>query len=217
MRRHSQENVAALPVVALKQLGYFEGLSFNVAKYLSLIREPGRLTLLRRRVAEVDTSHKHLVVYCILIHGGAVFAYRRGKDTSETRLQGRVSVGVGGHVSSRDLSLLQPDCEGALLREMAEEIAIETEYRLRCVAVVNDDSDPVGKVHFGIVFVALLARPRVYVREESLEEIGFVSARDLATYTQRFENWSRICVDQIGGILERARVCSPIDPSLVGP
>jgi len=205
MQRRVQEKVVALPVAVLKELGYFQGLSFNVVKYLSVIREPGRLTLLRRRVAEVDTCYKHLVVYGILTYQDAVFAYRRGRQTSETRLEGRLSVGVGGHVSSSDLCSLHRNCEGALLREMAEEISIESEYRLRCVAVVNDDSDPVGKVHFGIVYVALLARPWVHVREGSLEEMGFVSARDLARHTERFESWSQICAREIGQILSRAR------------
>ena len=47
-----------------------------------------------------------------------------------------------------------------MLREVAEEIYLESEYTERCVGLINDDSNAVGQVHLGIVHVFELAEPR---------------------------------------------------------
>ncbi len=51
--------------------------------------------------------------------------------------------------------------EEGMNREIKEEVYIETEYVNNIVAPLNDDSNEVGKVHFGIVHIFRLNKPEV--------------------------------------------------------
>jgi predicted NUDIX family phosphoesterase len=79
-------------------------------------------------------------------------------------------------------------------RELEEEVIIETEYRDRCVGLINDDQTPVGQVHLGVVHLFDVAEPRVRPREADLLEAGFYPVPALLDDLLRFETWSQICL-----------------------
>lgn len=205
-----QEYVGAFPVSLLDDLGYFQGLSFDVDEYLGPIHDDVSFTFLERALAEFDVTFKQLIPYVILTHGDAIFAYKRGQLLREHRLLGGYSIGVGGHVSIHDPSLFARAHEEAAVREMTEEVTIQGNYELRRVAVINDDSDEVGRVHFGIVYVAYLESPRVRKHEKSISQLRFLTVHDLRREISKFENWSQICIDHIDAILSKGRTSPAI-------
>jgi predicted NUDIX family phosphoesterase len=72
----------------------------------------------------------------------------------------------------------------AMLREVAEEVIIDTTYEERCLGLINDDSTPVGQVHLGIVHVFDLAEPHVRRREQGLTQAGFDALDELRSRKQ---------------------------------
>ena len=107
---------------------------------------------------ENDPSYKQLIPYVLFRHDDAVghttiFQYTRGMRQDESRLRGKRSVGIGGHISMTDAV---PSGDGSgyfegMARELGEEVSIETPYREQCIGLINDDETSVGRVHLGIV------------------------------------------------------------------
>src|SRR5262249_25308443 len=82
-----------------------------------------------------------------------------------------------------------------LLRELEEELILETPYRERCIGLINDDSSPVGQVHLGIVHLLDLDEPRVRPREEGIADGGFAPLPELRVDRGAFETWSQFMLD----------------------
>ena len=80
-------------------------------------------------------------------------------------------------------------------REVNEEIKIESPFEDRIVALLNDDTTEVGRVHLGIVHVFRLAEPKVQKREAMITNVAFLSADELKSRRDTLETWSQICVD----------------------
>src|SRR5207245_7948210 len=89
----------------------------------------------------------------LLAHAGRVLFYVRGKKAGEQRLVAKGSIGIGGHMNESDESLFALDeaaYRAGVEREVGEEIAINTKFEDRIVALLNDDSTEVGRVHLEI-------------------------------------------------------------------
>jgi len=78
------------------------------------------------------------------------------------------------HISITDPGLFGSTYEDGLKREINEEVIIDSPYTQRVVALLNDDSNDVGKVHFGVVHVLTLDKPLVKPREKSINETIFL-------------------------------------------
>jgi len=170
-------------------------------RYLSRIRAKG--FFLERRFAERDASFKQVIPYCLVTAGGKILLLRRLTGQGEARLHHKLSIGVGGHINPEDL---QGDVlRGGTMRELAEELEIDGEFRVEPVGVLNDDSTEVGSVHFGLVQKVTVDRGEVRVRERKLMEGSFVSPkelRELAREDETFETWSSFLIQDLDGILE---------------
>ncbi len=208
--RKKDENVLVFESRLLHEVGHFQGLNANVEPYLAAIFAPGNCFFMPRSAAEQEPRYKQVIPYVILAYGDSVFSYVRGRSSTEGRLVGLRSIGVGGHIGDRDLTL--PGLElhdearvgglrrlyiDAVRREAEEEVSIDCEYEAREVAVLNDDEQEVGRVHFGIVHVFSLRAPRVSKRERLVSEAGFMSTVELAASIAEFEGWSQICARAI--------------------
>src|SRR5262249_27314328 len=159
------ERVLVTPTRILCQAGLFQGFCSSVEHYLPKILDPDTLTFLPRSQAEDDPSFKQIIPYVVLRWQDQVFHYQRGRGATEARLRAPRSIGIGGHISAED-GLRPGDLyRTGLLRELAEEVEIDSDYRQRTLGLINDDATPVGQVHLGIVHVFDLEQPRVRRRE----------------------------------------------------
>src|SRR5437016_6992186 len=176
------ENVLVVRRSLFDELGSFQGLNFEPRRYLDAILTRGRNHFLPRAVAETDPTHKQIIPYVILACGERVLHYVRGKKAGEQRLVAKGSIGIGGHMNDEDESLFAWDEQAyraGVEREVNEEIAIQTPFEDRIVALLNDDRTEVGRVHLGIVHEFRLREPKVEKREAMITSLGFLTKSEL--------------------------------------
>lgn len=194
------EHVLVAPTLLFHEIGYFQGFNENAEPYLKTLLDPSYTSYRPRDAVEEDPSFKQLIPYCIFRCGGEIFHYTRGKMQGEGRLHSKRSIGIGGHISAEDEAGAAAAgsiyLEG-MRREIEEEVEIATTYTQRCIGLINDDETEVGRVHLGIVHLFELDSPKVRPREESIIETGFAPPTELAADYERFETWSRICLDYL--------------------
>ncbi len=184
------EHVLAIPTRVLRDAGLFQGLSRDVAHYLPRLLDPERLVFLPRPEAELDPEFKQIIPYVVLRYRDQIFHYRRGRGANEKRLHALRSVGVGGHINPVDQGAGDVYRAG-MLRELREELFLESAYEERILGIINDDSLDVGKVHVGIVHVLDLTQPNVRRREDDLMHAGFGALAELRQAHAEFETWSQ--------------------------
>ena len=200
----AEENVLVVRRSLFDELGSFHGLNFEPAKYLSALLSRGNNFFLPRAQAENDPGYKQIIPYALIVHGDTVLHYVRGKKAGEQRLVAKGSIGIGGHMNDSDESLFAWDenaYRAGVEREVNEEIAIETTFDDRIVALLNDDTTEVGRVHLGIVHVFRLAEPKVQKREAMITNVGFLGPEELLARREQLETWSQLCVDSLERLL----------------
>lgn len=199
-----EENVLVIRRSLFDELGSFHGLSFEPEKYLTAILARGNNFFMPRSQAENDPTHKQIIPYALIAHGGRVLHYVRGKKAGEQRLVSKGSIGIGGHMNDTDESLFAWDehaYRAGVEREVNEEITIGSKFTDRIVALLNDDTTEVGRVHLGIVHVFELETPDVHKRESMITNVGFLRKEELRARRDQLETWSQICVDSIDRLL----------------
>lgn len=147
-----------------------------------------------RAEVEDDRSFQQLIPYVVVVDGDRVFLMRRLRAGGDTRLHERHSIGVGGHIGPHDGGL-----EGGLVREWTEELVADWEPDFRMVGLLNDDTDPVGAVHLGVVYTVEAAGRPVAVRETHKLEGRWATLSEVDALGDRLETWSRLVLDHILG------------------
>lgn len=206
MSEISNERVLVVPTELLRRLGHFQGFTSEVDRYVSVLFDPAHTSYRPRSEVENDPSYKQLIPYVLFCHDdGAgretMFQYTRGMKQDESRLRGRRSVGIGGHIAVRDCpsNRIGSAYSEGMARELAEEVAIETPYREECIGLINDDETAVGRVHLGIVHIFDVERPAVVAREAEIVNGSFLPVQEILSHLDGFEMWSQICLRALFG------------------
>lgn len=214
MTDHLSEYVLCIPSSKLDKAGRFQGFSKD-AKVLESLFADEDFAYLSRSEVESDESVKQLVTYSIVAYGPnpgnmVFFSYTRGGPGGEDRLKRKLSVGIGGHVSGDQVSFkLDPDdpfpdmpwynrfrCEA--MREIDEEISHNSRIpRLNLWGLINDDSDPVGRVHLGLVFVFTCTDPDIGSNDEAVSDGRMLTYGQIMANYDRYESWSKIVIDSV--------------------
>lgn len=158
--------------------------------WLSAIRVHG--TFARRGSVEDDPRLKQIIPYAVLVQGDRMVLLRRLTGAGERRLHHLYSVGVGGHINRGDDTGADSMLAGAR-REVLEEVHI-TAGSMGVIGFVNDESNSVGSVHFGVVFkaefqgaVPVSREPHeLAVQLRPIDEVRALCAAD----STAFETWS---------------------------
>jgi len=198
------ENILVIRRSLFDELGSFQGLNFGPEKYLKAILSRGSNFFVPRPEAETNPAYKQIIPYALIAFEKKVLHYVRGKKAGEQRLVSKGSIGIGGHMNETDESLFAMDEEAyraGVEREVNEEIKIETPFEDRMVALLNDDSTEVGRVHLGIVHIFKLKEPNVQKREAMITGLSFLTKQELVAHRESLETWSQICVDAIDQLL----------------
>src|SRR5213082_1665728 len=200
------EHVLVIRRELFDQLGSFQGLNFEAQKYLEAFLSRGNNFFLPRPEAETNPAYKQIIPYALIAFENKVAYYVRGKRAGEQRLVAKGSIGIGGHMNEIDESLFAMDeaaYRAGVEREVAEEIAIKTNFDDRIVALLNDDSTEVGQVHLGVVHVFKLPEPNVEKREAMITTLAFLDKNELLARRDSLETWSQICLDSLERLLGR--------------
>ena len=198
------ENVLVIRRNLFDQLGSFQGLNFEPEKYLNLLLSRGNNFFFPRGQAENDATYKQIIPYVLLAFQDRVLHYVRGKKAGEQRLVAKGSIGIGGHMNKGDESLFAWDEQAyraGVEREVNEEIKIDTPFQDRVVALLNDDTTEVGRVHLGIVHIFHLAEQKVEKREAMITNLAFLTRAELMARRESLETWSQICLDSLDRLL----------------
>ena len=188
------ENVLVIKTESLGDIVSQNGLiTGRENEVLALIASEG--LFLARPVAEESPEYKQIIPYVAVVRGDEVFATRRLNKGGESRLHGRMSLGVGGHINEvdRDHGAWLMNC---LRREIEEEIDIADFGELTLRGLINDDSNAVGSVHLGFFFT-LTTSGDVFVRETEKLEGGFVPIASLRGELDGMETWSQIVTPEL--------------------
>ena len=198
------ENILVIKRSLFDELGSFQGLNFEAEKYLSVILSRGNNFFLPRAQAEKDPAYKQIIPYVLVAFENSVLHYVRGKKAGEQRLVAKGSIGIGGHMNETDESLFAMDEQAyraGVEREVNEEIRIDTRFDDRIVALLNDDTTDVGRVHLGIVHVFKLAEPKVGKREAMITNLALRTRAELMGRRDSLETWSQICLESLDRLL----------------
>ncbi|PED64034.1 NUDIX domain-containing protein [Priestia megaterium] len=155
---------------------------------------------IRRGDAEEQPKYKQPIPYAIIQRGNDIYLYERLSGGGETRLHNKLSLGVGGHMNPIDNAKdFNEVLEINLERELEEELVItDKNFTVTPIGLINDDSDPVGEVHIGVLCVIKVSEDsEVYVREVDQLAGWWISLEELKQKEvfDRLENWSKIAVD----------------------
>jgi predicted NUDIX family phosphoesterase len=149
----------------------------------------------RRAEMEGDPSMKQIIPYMIVRYGSKLFLFQRTTAGGEPRLHGKFSIGVGGHINRADVEGATDPVDAGLRRELEEELRINGAWRARLVGVLNDDTNAVGQVHFGLVHVIEVGSPEISVRESDTLTGRLAAAAELRDLYDRMESWSQLILD----------------------
>ena len=199
-----QENILVIRRSLFDELGAFQGLSFEPEKYLKAILSRGNNFFIARPQAESDPAYKQIIPYALIVFENTVLHYVRGKKAGEQRLIAKGSIGIGGHMNETDESLFAMDEQAyraGVKREVNEEIKIDAPFEDQIVALLNDDTTEVGKVHLGIVHIFNLKEPKVQKREAMITGLTFLTKDELMRRRESLESWSQICLDSLERLL----------------
>ncbi len=200
------ENILVIKRSLFDELGGFQGLSFEPEKYLTAILSRGNNFFIPRQQAESNPAFKQIIPYALIVFQNSVLHYVRGKKAGEQRLVAKGSIGIGGHMAEDADKFLwhstdEETYRAGVEREVKEEIKIDTPFEDRIVALLNDDSTEVGRVHLGIVHVFKLKERQVQKREAMITGLTFLPKEELLARRETMETWSQICLDSLDRLL----------------
>ena len=193
----AEEQVLVVRRELFDRIGAFQGLCRDVARYLPVFLLKENNFFVPRSSAEDDPSLKQLIPYAVFRHGGKILHYTRGAKSGEKRLVAKGSIGIGGHINDTDESLFSFDesaYHAAVRREISEELRLGGGFSERAVALINDDSTEVGRVHLGVVHLVDLESPDVRAGEKAIAELGVATREDLLARQDTLETWSQIAL-----------------------
>lgn len=145
-----------------------------------------------RPEAEADPTWKQLIPYLVVRDGERLWLMRRSTAGGDPRLHERYTIGVGGHLNPEDGDVL-----GGMRREFDEELIAPWEPEFRLIGVLNNDQDPVGMVHVGLVYETDAAGRPVAIRETHKLEGGFATLDEVQAVRDRLETWSQLVLDHL--------------------
>ena len=210
MPKNLNSPILCFPSELLDRLGRFRGISTDVDLFFPRIVTPPDCRYVVRAEAETDPSFKQVIPYVLFVLNGSIFSYRRGKRGSEKRLHDLRSVGIGGHIETVDRMLFSQNTMGyyeALWREVNEEVNVVPDCEAECVALINDDSNGVGRVHFGVVHVIRLQNDQISKNESTIAEPDLIPIEKAVRNIGNYETWSQLCLKSIDLLLKKTPAC----------
>jgi predicted NUDIX family phosphoesterase len=194
-----EEKILVIPRQKMEAvLGHFQGFLPAKTEHVHDLLQSDKLEFVDRNPAETNPQLKQIIPYCILTHKGKILTYERGQSGGEQRLRTKLSIGIGGHINPIDsLHSLQTNpktYENALERELQEELSYQSILSRQTLGFLNDDSNPVGEVHLGVVEVLELSSDTISSKEDSIQNPTLKTLAELEGQKEELENWSQLAL-----------------------
>ncbi len=199
-----QEQVLSIPTQDLySAVGEWRGLRKETPEIWQVLA--AKSSFRPRPELENDYTAKQLISYTLFVSDNRVFVMKRLQTQSESRLRGLLSIGVGGHMNPaegiswpghRRLSDLKALVSANTIREIKEEVSMAKSPNFSILGFLNDDQNPVGQVHMGVVSVVALPSPLLAVRETDKMMGAWVELNKLKLLGE-FETWSSLVLESL--------------------
>ncbi len=184
----------------------FQGfLHLDKTDYISVIlNKNNHFYYLRGDELEKNKELKQIIPYVWIVNPleKSVFLYKRipskknNKEYKEKRYLDKYSGGVGGHIDRDTEERVSNPISNAMMRELREEIIMKNYPSPRLMGYLNDDSDSLGSVHFGIVAIAETMENVKARKSEGLSADRFYSIEEtdeiFSNPNNEVESWTRI-------------------------
>lgn len=194
----NDENILVVKRSDLFPSGAFQGLQkLEDSSWIDTILS--KKEFLPRSIMETDPTYKQIIPYLVFMHEGKLFLMQRQAKASETRLQSKFSLGIGGHIREEDIQ--DADIVAWARREFHEEVVYADDFTVEPLGILNDDSNDVGKVHVGFVYLLRGSSANISVQEE-LKSGVLLTLNECAMFYDRMETWSQIVFDAIRNNLQ---------------
>lgn len=147
-----------------------------------------------RSKMETDTNYKQIIPYLIFTFDDKLFLMKRRSNASDTRLQDKYSLGIGGHIREDDIQ------ENSIFdwakREFEEEVNYSGTFEFEPIGLLNDDTNSVGKVHTGFVFLLKGNSDQISIRDEH-KEGKLLTFSQCEEFYEKMESWSQMVFDYL--------------------
>lgn len=199
-----KEQVLVFPTSLLKEIDFeFEGFKLydheNDGVKLNKLLFSDKLFYMDRDEAEKDPNFKQLIPYMVIYSKDKVFCYKRTKKSGEKRLHDLYSLGIGGHINPSDSNECpEKRFENGMFRELSEEVDIKPPYSNMFYGFINDNSNDVGKVHFGVcMIIQVQSTESVKLIDPVLKSGEFEEIHVVKKNSDLFENWSKLVIESL--------------------
>jgi predicted NUDIX family phosphoesterase len=201
-----KEQVLCFPVSIIKDnRNYF----YDANLFIDILNN---ICVLNKSEAENNYKYKQLIVYVVIKYDDQYLGYQRTEKSDENRLRTKISIGIGGHININDKQQLtlftdtnsekEVFIQEAARREINEELKLGTteDKDIRILGFINDNTDDVGKVHFGIVCMLAVDKKTIKGKfERGISKVVFYTKKELNENIEYMENWSKILITEING------------------
>ena len=164
----------------------------NISELYSIVNSSH--AFMPRGEAEYSDRHKQVIPYVVVRHGDKYLLFKRKRRQTESRLHGKYSLGVGGHVNPPEFGTDDAIMAG-LIKEFDEELALDGRSPPKLIGAIHDESVSVGKYHIGFLFTVCASSLRFSLPEPDKMSAEWVDEAELPAYYSRMERWSQLFVD----------------------
>ncbi|MBF0715521.1 NUDIX domain-containing protein [Gemelliphila palaticanis] len=177
---------------------FYGFISLEDSRVEEIVKTFEKYEVKRRGDMEEDPSYKQLIGYVLVKDKNTkeVLVYKRLVGGGESRLHGKASVGIGGHMNDVENTPIEEIVKINAAREIEEEIGIsfdEALNSLNFVGLINDDKEEVGKVHIGLIYVCEVDKNKVKVTEDDTLKIEWLNSNE-AKKVENYESWSEFLI-----------------------
>jgi len=148
-----------------------------------------------RATAEHDERFKQIIPYFIFHTDEKLFLMQRAASANETRLASKMTLGIGGHIRSEDTKSTPTIFEWGL-REFREEVCYAGILDGELLGFINDDTNAVGRVHMGVVFLVHGDSADISIRSE-LASGELMNFAQCCSCMSEMESWSSLVMEHL--------------------
>lgn len=188
------EKILVIPRNIFFAQGMFQGFlpTKEFQRYQDMVMQ--HQLFLWRSAVENDPSHKQIIPYLIFKYDNTFFVMQRKSTASETRLKNKFSLGIGGHIRQEDIT--QASLISWAEREFNEEVSYTGSLGVQPIGLINDDSNEVGQVHLGFVFIIHGDNPNIRIRDEH-KDGKLLTLDQIQELYPNLEQWSQLVFDYL--------------------
>lgn len=160
--------------------------------YLNCIKKYQQF--LPRSAMELDVAFKQIIPYLVFKYEDRYFVMQRKKTASEVRLQSKFTLGIGGHIRKEDMT--HNSIIAWARREFYEEVSYAGNFEIEPIGIINDDTNTVGQVHLGFLFLLHADSNNIAIRSE-LQSGTLMTLDECIALKDCMETWSQFVINYL--------------------